>query len=71
MMAGRIETYEDLCAKTRHEIPSKEAHAKGYAAGLEAAAKCAEKHKRPYTTYPENWNLSIAKAIRALGKQED
>lgn len=34
--------------------------AKGYAAGLEAAAKCAEKH---------NWNLSIAKAIRALGKE--
>ena len=48
-----------------------EAQVKGYAAGLEAAAQCAEKHERSYTTYPENWNRHIAKAIRALGKEAE
>ena len=61
-MAGRIETYEDLCAKARHEIPYKEAHTNGYAAGIEAAAKCAQQHG-------STPGRELAETIRALGKE--
>ena len=44
------------------------ARAKGYAAGLEAAAKCVEQHQWDWAT-ASVWKQQIAKAIRALGKE--